>query len=59
MAEREPIRPKQKRRLIGKIGIALYALFMTFVQSHYITAQLYPELGVLLRRLVWASATHS
>ena len=43
MAEREPIRPKQKRRLVGKIGIVLYALLMTFLQSHYITAQLYPE----------------
>jgi hypothetical protein len=43
VAEREPIRPKQKRRLVGKIGIVLYALLMTFLQSHYITAQLYPE----------------
>jgi hypothetical protein len=42
VAERELIRPRPGRRLIGKIGIVLYALFMAFVQSHYITAQLYP-----------------
>ncbi|MGH6919054.1 MAG: hypothetical protein ACREJ0_15280 [Geminicoccaceae bacterium] len=26
-----------------KVGIVLYALLMTFLQSHYITAQLYPD----------------
>jgi hypothetical protein len=30
-------------RPVPKIGIVLYALFMTFLQSHYITAQLYPD----------------
>ena len=29
-------------RPIRKIGIVLYALFMAFVHSHYLTAQLYP-----------------
>ena len=55
MAEREPIRPKQKRRLIGKIGIVLYALLMTFLQSHYITAQLYRELEYFFG--VWLSVS--
>jgi hypothetical protein len=30
-------------RPIAKIGVALYALFMAFLQAHYITAQLYPQ----------------
>ncbi|MGH6919084.1 MAG: hypothetical protein ACREJ0_15435 [Geminicoccaceae bacterium] len=43
MAERLTTEPEPKRRPIHKIGIVLYALFMAFVQSHYITAQLYPN----------------
>lgn len=30
-------------RPIPKIGVVLYALFMAFMQAHYITAQLYPD----------------
>jgi hypothetical protein len=33
----------QEVRPIRKIGIVLYALFMAFVHSHYIKAQLYPD----------------
>jgi hypothetical protein len=43
VAEQEPTEPALKSRPIHKIGIVLYALFMAFVHSHYITAQLYPE----------------
>lgn len=43
MAERESTGPKLERRPIRKIAIVLHALFMAFVHSHYITAQLYPE----------------
>jgi hypothetical protein len=40
--EREPANPLMFRSL-RKIGVALYALFMALVHSHYITAQLYPQ----------------
>jgi hypothetical protein len=43
VAEREPTEPEAKCQPIPKIGIVLYALFMTFLQSHYITAQLYRD----------------
>jgi hypothetical protein len=43
LAERESTGPKLERRPMRKIGIVLYALFMAFVHSHYITAQLYPN----------------
>jgi hypothetical protein len=41
VAERESTEPMF--RSTRKIGVALYALLMTFLQSHYITAQLYPN----------------
>jgi hypothetical protein len=42
VTERQPTEPEPKRWPMRKIGVALYALFMAFVHSHYITAQLYP-----------------
>ena len=41
-AERKPAEPAPGRWPIHKIGIVLYALFMAFVHSYYIMAQLYP-----------------
>jgi hypothetical protein len=43
VAERLPTEPEPEVRPIRKIGVVLYALFMTFLQSHYITAQLYRD----------------
>lgn len=43
MTARQPTEPEVKRWPIRKIGIVLYALFMTFLQSHYLTAQLYRD----------------
>ncbi|MGH6919085.1 MAG: hypothetical protein ACREJ0_15440 [Geminicoccaceae bacterium] len=43
MPARESTGPKLERQPIRKIGIVLYALFMTFLQSHYLTAQLYRD----------------
>jgi hypothetical protein len=43
VAERESTGPQIERRPIRKIGVVLYALFMAFLQSHYLTAQLYPD----------------
>jgi hypothetical protein len=42
VTERQPTEPEPKRWPMRKIGVALYALLMAFVHSHYITAQLYP-----------------
>jgi hypothetical protein len=41
VAERQST--EREIRPIRKIGVVLYALLMTFLQSHYITAQLYPD----------------
>jgi len=43
VTERQPTELEPKRWPMRKIGVALYALFMAFVHSHYITAQLYPN----------------
>lgn len=44
-------------RPIPKIGIVLYASFMTFLQSHYITAQLYPGSEYFFG--VWLGVSHA
>jgi hypothetical protein len=56
VAEREST--ESMFRSTRKIGVALYALLMTFLQSHYITAQLYPNSEYFFG--IWyARATHS
>lgn len=43
MTAQRPAKLASKWGPFRKIGIALYALFMALVHSHYITAQLYPH----------------